>query len=376
MKKLLLYVFLAALSSLHQSCKEDKGGDLQFENIRIPFAQVETLDINEGEIISLEVDGEKTLIPYVSNLFEVQNSLFLASSKSVFKYDKTGHFQSIIGAFGHANSEYVDTRSVFDVDDKIFVFNWSSRKIVAYDTLGTFVSKVDIHSNKHNIYPSSLFKTNDGTYLSLNCFQGESVETPAFSLFSSSGNYIGDVEGLLKKDGTNHTELRYSDKTNTLLYSDAFNDTIYRVNPVEGRVERAYYIDYGEHKFTELEKKGKNFVQMCQYSNQEHCMMTKAGPVYSCYETDENMMFVFLFQRKVHFVCYNKDKQETHLYRLEDKTSKLEPSLFAAYSDGCVYFSCVNQQNIESNPVLVKISFNKFKDAYGRCEDPSAAHDL
>ena len=107
-----------------------------------------------------------------------------------------------------------------------------------------------------------------------------------------------------KKDGTTHNELRYSTSTNTLLYAEAFCDTIYRVLPNEMKAVKAYYIDFGEHKFTEEEKSGKDFVDMCAYSNIENNIKTKASTIYCCYETDDKNMIVFVYQ-KIHFATYD-----------------------------------------------------------------------
>lgn len=360
MRKLQLFLIFTAIASLHQSCSEDNSNSLEMENIQIPFAKVEVLDINEGKVIPLETKGEESMISSITNIEAIQDTLVILSTHSISKFDESGHFLGTIGAVGHASSEYTDTRSMFISDRKIHVFDWGGRKINTYDPSGNFLSKQDINSNENNIYPSSLFRTNEGSLLSVNCYQGQDVLTPAFSIFSSSGDLAYDIKGMYKKDGTTRNELRFSPSTNTLLYAEAFNDTIYRVMLDKAEAVKAYYIDYGEYKFTEAEKSGKNFVEMCQYSNKEEFIKTKAGPIFCCYETEEEMMFVFIFQKKLHFVRYDKNDKAPRVFRLEDKTGHLEANLFVAYTKDNVFFSCVDTKSMVNNPILVKFSFEKF----------------
>ena len=86
-----------------------------------------------------------------------------------------------------------------------------------YDASGKYLSRIDIQPNDEDIYPSTLYKLNDGTFLSNNCYQGSDVSTPAFSVFSPSGELLYHIKGLEKKDGTTHNELRYSTSTNNIL---------------------------------------------------------------------------------------------------------------------------------------------------------------
>lgn len=362
MRKHHLFFLFTVIAFPHQSCSERNGNGLEMENIQIPFAKVEVLDINDGTVIPLEMKGEESMISSITNIEAIQDTLIVLSSRSIFKFDESGRFLGTIGAVGHATSEYMDTRSMFIAGRNIHVFDWGSRKINTYNTSGNFLSKQDINSNENNIYPASLFRANDGSLLSVNCYQGPDVLTPAFSIFSSSGDLTYDIKGMYKKDASTHNELRFSPSTNTLLYADAFNDTIYRVVLDKAEVVKAYYIDYGEHKFTEEEKAGKDFVEMWQYSNKEEIIKTKAGPIFCCYETEEEMMFVFIFHKKLHFVRYDKNDKETCVFRLEDKTRRLESNLFAAYTKDYVFFSCVDTQNIGNNPILVRFSLDKLKN--------------
>lgn len=68
------------------------------------------------------------------------------------------------------------------------------------------------------------------------------------------------------------------------------------------------------------------------------------------------MMFVFVYQ-KIHFVIYDKNKHSIRVYRLEDKSNRLNPLLFAKYTDDEVFFLCEDLENINNNPVLVKMPY-------------------
>lgn len=355
MRSINLFIFLIVFTSLLLSCREGNDRKIPMEHICIPFNQIMTLNVGEGELIPLETTDE-SLVSYVTNVEINDDELILSSGNSVLKFDTKGRYLSNIGALGHSNREYLDTRNMFISENHICVFDWSSHKVNFYDASGKYLSRIDIQPNDEDIYPSTLYKLNDGTFLSNNCYQGSDVSTPAFSVFSPSGELLYHIKGLKKKDGTTHNELRYSTSTNTLLYAEAFCDTIYRVLPNEMKAVKAYYIDFGEHKFTEEEKSGKDFVDMCAYSNIENNIKTKASTIYCCYETVDKMMFVFVYQ-KIHFVIYDKNKHSIRVYRLEDKSNRLNPLLFAKYTDDEVFFLCEDLENINNNPVLVKMPY-------------------
>lgn len=316
-----------------------------------------TLDVGEGELIRLETTDE-SLLSYVTNLEINREDLILSSGNSVIRFDTKGRYLNNIGALGHSNHEYLNTRNMFVAENRIGVFDWSSHKVNFYDASGKYLSRIDIQPNNENIYPSTLYNLNDGTLLSNNCYQGPDVLTPAFSVFSPSGELLYHIKGLEKKDGTTHNELRYSAATNTLLYAEAFCDTIYRVLPNEMKAVKAYYIDFGEHKFTEKEKKGKDFVDMCAYSNKEENKKNKACSIFCCYETADKMMFAFIYQ-KIHFAIYDKNIRSTRVYRLEDKSGSLNPLLFAKYTENEVFFLCDDNRDVKNNPVLVRMPYKK-----------------
>lgn len=358
MKKNLLSLPLIALTSLLFSCREGSDGETGMERIQIPFDRTETLDINKGDIIPLETT-DKSLFTDVKIIEKMDSDFIVLSTNSVLRFDTTGRYTGGIGALGHSSSEYLDTRNMFLSENRIGIFDWTSHKVIFYDGEGRFLSKMDVQHGEHSLFPSTLIPLKDGTYLSNNCYQGDDLSTPSFSIFSSSGEPMYPLKGMKKKDGMTHNELRYSPKTNTVLYTEYFNDTIYRVSPENMNVTKAYYIDFGEHKYTEEEKAGKDFVELCAYSNLKENVENKATALYCCYETDDQMMFVFMYQAHIFFTVYNKDEHAIRVFRLEDKTGNYKPTLFAVYMKDEVIFCCEDMRNMENNPVLVRMPYHK-----------------
>ena len=352
-----LFVFLTALTSLLLSCREDCGKSIEMDHIQIPFDEIVSIDVNDCDVIPLETTDE-SLLSYVTNIEKAGDEFIVSTAKSIIRFDGAGKYVGHIGALGHGNSEYLDTRNMFISGNRLCVFDWNSRKINYYDASGKYQSKTDIQPGEGNIYPSTLYGLTDGTYLSNNCYQGDEIATPAFSVFSPSGELMYHLDGLVKKDGSTHNELRYSPSTNTLLYAEAFYDTIYRVIPDEKEVVKAYYVDFGSYKFTEDEKAGKDFVDLCAYSNLPE-NADKATVTYCCYETDNRLMFLFAWKQQVNFVVYDKHGHSARVFRLVDKTGKLKPMLFAAYTADEALFLCEDLNDMKNNPVLVRIPYNR-----------------
>lgn len=364
MKSNRLLFILAASAFLLLSCSEDNGKGTEMEHVRIPFDQIVTLDVSEGEVIPLETTDE-SLLAHVTNIEKMHDMFVVSTPKSVMRFDAAGKYLGHVGALGHGNSEYIDTRNVFTSEDRIHIFDWSSRKVNSYDADGKFLSMLNIELGEGNIYPSTLYRLGDGMFLSHNCYQGPTIATPAFSVLSPSSEMLYHIEGRNLTDAITHNELRYSPSTNTLLYAEAFYDTIYRVSPVDKKVTKAYYIDYGEHKYTEEEKAGKDFMELCAYSNLEE-NKNKAALMYCSYETADRMMFVFVYQVP-HFIIYDKNEHSAHVFRLEDKSGKLMPMLFAAYTEDEVFFLCEDLSDMQNNPVLVRMPYNRMMTL---CQEP------
>ena len=184
MRSINLFIFLIVFTSLLLSCREGNDRKIPMEHICIPFNQIMTLNVGEGELIPLETTDE-SLVSYVTNVEINGDELILSSGNSVLKFDTKGRYLSNIGAVGHSNHEYLDTRNMFISENHICVFDWSSHKVNFYDASGKYLSRIDIQPNDEDIYPSTLYKLNDGTFLSNNCYQGSDVSTPAFSVFFS-----------------------------------------------------------------------------------------------------------------------------------------------------------------------------------------------
>ena len=183
MKSTRLLFILAVSSFLLLSCREDNGKGAEMEHVRVPFDQIVELDVNEGETIPLETTDE-SLLAYVPKIEKIHDTFVVSTPNSVMKFYAAGKFVGHVGALGHSSSEYLDTRNMFTSEDRIHIFDWSSHKVNSYDAGGKFLSMVNIQPGDGNIYPSTLYGLGDGMFLSHNCYQGPTVTTPAFSVFS------------------------------------------------------------------------------------------------------------------------------------------------------------------------------------------------
>lgn len=111
--------------------------------------------VDSIEIIPLETSSNSTL-GGITNGYIDENSIYLFdySSKRLLEFDSKGRFIQSIGQRGNGPNEYKEIRDVCFTDDCIFILDY--KKIHSYSrTDGRYINSIDI-SNKDGFNPNNL----------------------------------------------------------------------------------------------------------------------------------------------------------------------------------------------------------------------------
>ena len=137
-----LLLFLVVLSS----CKETTEGLIievsHFEDNAIDFASL----AEKVDTIPLFTDGNFLTVSQPKRLCANDSLLFLADEMNVIsKFSCVdGHIRAQALRLGHGNSEYVDINAVSLKEDRLYLLDSSSRKVLIYDLDLNYVSHINL----------------------------------------------------------------------------------------------------------------------------------------------------------------------------------------------------------------------------------------
>lgn len=340
------------------ACTTNQNIDSDYPIVSVDLSHVKTIDLSTYEIIKLETNPQ-TVCADINSIVLKDDTIVVHSRNSLMRFDNKGRFLGSVGDVGRAKDEYLEARNIFEKDDHLFVFDWQGQKMNEYTFSGDFVKTYKVETTHDNIYPSTILPLNDGSYLATNSYQGEDEITPFCSKLSNKFSIESFLCGKNVRDGMTHNDIVISPNGYALM-AEAFQDTIYRIDANENKIEIAYYVDFGEYKITEDEKNGKSYVEMIQYTNSPDVAAKKAALIWHNYETEENLMFMFAFHSTPHIAVYNRNSHESKVYSLYDSTGRYSPTLFASYQDDALYCTCIDSKIMGTNPVIIKIPYSRF----------------
>ncbi len=349
----IIYIFVAILLCACNTTQSENVVAIDFDNVK-------TVDINDGEIVGLEAT-DKSLLSYIGGLIVCDDKFFVLSREEVFAFDRSGHYLFNVGCKGHAGGEYTHANCIFMRDDSVVVYDWQAHKILFYDTDGKYLSTTIMESSKEGWIPNFIYPLSTGGYLVTNVFNGiPGVETPVFGRLDNEFVYEYPLSGIYRKDGMFMNVGTTVGEANTLLFSNLFSDYVYRATPDSREAKLAFHIDFGEHKFPESLKAGKEVYELLQISNTED-FIENIAILWSANETEEKLRCVFSFRREVHYVEYDKKSGDVKTIKINDPKGKLDPiaTLFTLFTDDAFYISAVNK-DMDSNPYLVRFGYDVF----------------
>lgn len=199
MKHILLSILTLTIISCASNNKNDLGPH-ESKMLVVDPSEQKMMSNSEYEIVdvvSLDLPKEvSAIIPYDIQI--VNNRIYILDSdanKTVFMFGMDGSFIGQLGRVGHARNEYIKKPESLSVDEKsgiAYVYERSSRRILTFDSTGSFIGYVRLEQ----CVPSSIAVTGNGNYI---CFfesdiqaglNGKEGYDSQLSLYDKNGNYM------------------------------------------------------------------------------------------------------------------------------------------------------------------------------------------
>ena len=231
---LLVFFFFAACQS-----KNENG---QIERIKVDPSKIRIEKIEDIIVVSDTVFLETTatsLIGSIVSLSIFEDKIFIKSFPSKLSiFSESGEFLGNIGTKGQAGFEYISLDDFFIYNDTVFIWDFNGKKILKYETNGTYIGNTKIEQSLSQICPLP----NDKGYIVLNALNN-SKDNPKFGWM----DYDFKIKHFSREQRLNSASYSNSFFQNGSYvdYWEMFNNTIYSVT--EYSVTPKYFVDFGRY---------------------------------------------------------------------------------------------------------------------------------
>ena len=181
-------------------------------------------------------------------------------------------------------------------------------------------------------------------------FQGDHVNTPIASILDDEYNSVTIINGRNVTSGMTTGE-NFSQYQDEILYWEILCDTIFSVSDYN-KISPKYFVDFGKYSIPQSERINKDVYDLIEYTNKEENIKKTASFIWYVNEDDKYLRFMFVFNRQIYYVFYNKANKTAQTYCFEN-SSKFKASPFVYYNNGRVYLSVSSEDEIENNPYIV-----------------------
>lgn len=306
-------LFLSSCVCLFESCAE---GEVVSNVVYANLNNVKSLSdkdiIDSVDIISLQ--GTDSWIQKIDKVVESDTLLYVMDqkSKAVYVFSHTGQSLSKISNVGHAANEYIEIDDIFvdKQDGCINILCGLDKKILKYNAAGTKLLEVIT-------LPMSFRRivSYDGGYVGFmgNCsedgkaFHNLWVMDKDFKILNSYVDINPNLEGIYNSDIATFSE----HENNLYFFSDSGRD-VYRLNGISSKPSLLFMLDCGEanpHHLTAEDY--SNWQRMFEISNKYVMNISDFR------ETDNYIMFYYLYQGCYYLTVQNKKENNTQTYRLD-----------------------------------------------------------
>lgn len=252
--------------------------------------QIRPLRLPNGAILS----GIDKLLPFRGSYF-VMDSKFT----TVYEFDSLGSFKNKIGGPGVVKGFYrsledfeIDSMNrivILSNEDRSLHFFTTSGRYLKTTRLGFFNSKLAIPSpDKYLIYLNCNANKKSGSNNLVSTDSSGNILKRYRPFDSTKSKVIVPTSGFLAHFG------------NDYLYSDAYNDTIYSIDPISDKIRLSYYADFGPASVGKLKDDLNRTVK-------QHLLANRFG--YLCNDVCFNDNFISLpycLNGKYGFAIFNK----------------------------------------------------------------------
>lgn len=353
MKKIFMLTMLFSLLCISCSKKNDNIIN-PIIYIYIDFNKIVSYDVNNGKFINLEFT-DSSMITNIDNIEILNNSNILLTTKNLgIIFDENGKYLSNVGTRGNSPEEYVNLNSMYTNNDFISILDIMTRRVLNHDLMGKYKNTASIKASAKGYLPSALYKLKEGYYISNNTFQGDVNKTPTCSILDSSYNFVNAIKGRNLSDGITSYDNFYQFE-NEILYWELFNDTIFAIQQFK-TISGKYFIDFNEHALKKSERKGKDRYDLIQYSNNKDVVNRLATMIKNVYEDKNYLRFMYVMNKNIYYVKYNKRTKDVRTFKLEDRKGQFKLNPFVKYEKGHIYISASSTEAAENNPYLIIIN--------------------
>ena len=304
------------------SCKEEKVDygiplntiSFDFEKDKAEFDDLLNL-IDSIQVIKLETN-ENCLISVVSKIMFDEDYLYILDegvSEALFKYTRSGKFVQKIGNKGKGPGEYIRPSDFFLLDDQLVLLDGYSAKVIFFSKTGDFLKQFSTNTmaekfGKIDANHFAMFNLNETSMFSLSNYNIVIIDDKGSTIkeLMKIPSYVRD-KGLELYKVTGHSS------EGELLYTDAFNNDIFRVS--KDSFDIKYHFDFGKHSFNYHSflkaNKKLSIGELLIIINKKDVV----NNLDNFNETEKYLSFFCLKKGKSFLLYYNKKEKKSYVFQ-------------------------------------------------------------
>lgn len=251
---LLLFVFLLAQCSVGKK-EGDQTVDIE-ANIN-NFKGIKLSELaNDIEYIPLQTDSTN-MLDHIHNIAISDKYISINGINACFLYNRNGKYLSQIGRKGKGPGEYLYPGNVEISGEYLFIAD--GQNILVYNAFNQFITKIDVKTELGNGQNNENYIPVSDSLIICHIRNGSGDEKYKATIYDlkskavqSFNNYY-KYEKLKPSANSMDGDAQFYYAETQLSYKERFNDTIFRIEAVNGiyKMKPAYSFHLGKYKYPE-----------------------------------------------------------------------------------------------------------------------------
>lgn len=257
------------------------------------------VDAVEAATIRLQ-GGESNVLGSVKQIFILDSDLYIHHGQLMSRYDRRGRFLGNISNRGRGPGEYLTLWYAWTEGRSLVLYDLNGKKTLTYDPRSGSISEKQIDGQGGRFQAAIPCA---GGYVGKLSWRG--MPGGELGLFDEAYNFVRPIGELELTSGLwlGNPFGRYGEE---ILYWRQLGDKIYAIGD---DIREKYLVDFGDRSVPE-----RGFVD--DYERIEFINATPdayAGMIDNVRETDEELMFTFIYRAKKHLAVYDKKSRRTRV---------------------------------------------------------------